>query len=269
MTVILLALGFAGAAAAAQLEYSGTIGSKLAASRLKFRRIVSTGIATVNMSGGGGLLHTLRLPGPITGSNFFPVSDPDTTGTIKTIGNIATQMPGTLGDFQNPPLASNELLYRGISRLCLFRPCGEPGSINFDIPLSLNSGNTGIGVGGLLTKGGAGTVRVSIEAAPWTLGTGTAVNQTGKGNFKTVTASGFIHGAASDTGGGGSTAVNSGVVQLIAPMQVTGIGTGDNNTLQSLFTILTIHFIPEPGFLLLLGAGVVGLSILGRNRMRR
>jgi hypothetical protein len=51
-------------------------------------------------------------------------------------------------------------------------------------------------------------------------------------------------------------------------MQATTIGAGANNELLSLFSILTLHFVPEPGFLLLLGAGVVGLGILGRNRMR-
>jgi hypothetical protein len=268
-TVILLALGLAGAAAAAQLRYAGTLASKLGATQLKYRGITSTGVATVNMSGGGGLLHTLRLPGSITGSKLNPVTDPDTTATIKTIGNIGTQMSGTLGDFQNPPLASNKLLFRGISRLCLFTTCST-GSIKLDIPLSRNDGQTGVGIGGLLTGNlGFGSLRVSIEAAPWTLGSGTAVNQTAKGNFKTVTAGGFIHEAASGTGGGGSTAVKSGVVQLISPMQVSTVGTGANNSLQSNFTFLTIRFIPEPGLLILLGAGLAGLGVLGRNCMRR
>jgi hypothetical protein len=198
-----------------------------------------------------------------------PVTDPDTTATIKTIGNIATLMSGTLGDFQNPPLTSNKLLIRGISRLCLFTTCST-GSLKLDIPLSRNDGHTGVGVGGLLTGDlGFGSLRVSIEAAPWTLGTGTAVNQTGKGNFKTVTASGFIHEAASGTGGGSSTAVKSGVVQLVTPMQVSTVGTGSNNSLQSNFTFLTIRFIPEPGLLLLLGGGLAGLGVLGRNRLQR
>jgi hypothetical protein len=37
----------------------------------------------------------------------------------------------------------------------------------------------------------------------------------------------------------------------------------------SLFIDFRLHFIPEPGLLLLVGSGVVGLGILGRARMRR
>ena len=37
----------------------------------------------------------------------------------------------------------------------------------------------------------------------------------------------------------------------------------------SLFTTLAIHFVPEPGLMLLLGSGVVGLALLGRSRMRK
>jgi hypothetical protein len=37
----------------------------------------------------------------------------------------------------------------------------------------------------------------------------------------------------------------------------------------ALFSTLTLHFIPEPGLLLLIGSGAVGLGLLGRSRMKK
>jgi uncharacterized membrane protein YccC len=42
---------------------------------------------------------------------------------------------------------------------------------------------------------------------------------------------------------------------------------GSNDKL-SAAGVMVIHFIPEPGLLLLLGSGVLGLCLLGRRRMR-
>jgi len=57
-------------------------------------------------------------------------------------------------------------------------------------------------------------------------------------------------------------------VQLISPMQVTTTGIAGNSSQISLFAILTLRFVPEPGFLLLLASVALGLAILGRHRMR-
>jgi hypothetical protein len=59
------------------------------------------------------------------------------------------------------------------------------------------------------------------------------------------------------------------VIQLVAPQSITTTGVLGNSTRLSLFLTLTMHFIPEPGLLLLLGSGVVGLGLLGRSRMKR
>jgi hypothetical protein len=263
-----LAVGIAGGASAAILEWHGTLQTKLGAGKLKNedgsrRGTTGSGVATINGSGGGGLLHTMQIPGGGTGSDFNPVTDPDTVATIRSIGVTATTLGGTIRDLQASTQATGNMVIRGRSRLCIIvANCAN----TFDTPLTLNNANTGIGVGGILTGGKFGPLRISIVAGPWTVGSGSAINQTQKGLFKTVTATGFLHGAASSLG---STGQQSGVVQLISPMQVITSGAGANNELQSLFSIWTFHFLPEPGFLLLLGSGVVGLGILGRNRMRR
>ncbi|MBW2401069.1 MAG: hypothetical protein JRG80_17685, partial [Deltaproteobacteria bacterium] len=59
-------------------------------------RMQGSGVATVNNSGGGSHLNTLRLAGGITGSGTIPVTDPDTTGTIASIQIKATIGTGTL-----------------------------------------------------------------------------------------------------------------------------------------------------------------------------
>jgi hypothetical protein len=58
-------------------------------------------------------------------------------------------------------------------------------------------------------------------------------------------------------------------VQLITPSQVvTNLPLGSSDKMGS-FVITVIHFIPEPGLLLLLGSGVAGLALLGRRKLMR
>ena len=77
---------------------------------------------------------------------------------------------------------------------------------------------------------------------------------------------GWVHGAASSNS---STAAASGAIQMIAPQQTFVSGVAGNATQSTVFTRLTLHFIPEPGLLLLIGSGVVGLGILGASRMKK
>ncbi|MBW2289859.1 MAG: PEP-CTERM sorting domain-containing protein, partial [Deltaproteobacteria bacterium] len=91
-------------------------------------------------------------------------------------------------------------------------------------------------------------------------------NQTKDGGFVTLSRTGFVHGAASSNS---STATGSGLIQLIAPQQVTVQGVNSNSSELTLFASLTLHFVPEPGLLLLIGSGVVGLGLLGRSRMKK
>jgi hypothetical protein len=81
----------------------------------------------------------------------------------------------------------------------------------------------------------------------------------------TVNAQGFIHGPASLTAS--STGVASGVMQLITPLEIM-VSLGGSTFVPG-FSILKIHFVPEPGTLLLIGSGIAGVVLLGRKRMKK
>jgi hypothetical protein len=268
-----LALGVAGQAGARTIDWHGTIAVDLGA--LDSAITIGSGVATVNDSSGGTHLTTLRLDGHITGSDIVPVTDPNTTGQIKSIiisGTLGGELPkpltatltGISGAPPIGPLGKNTLPFGGFTRVCILL---DDCVLSLTLNNTINSGNTGVGVGGVVTLGGNKAIRISIESAPWTLATITGLNQTVKGNFITLSDVGFVHGPGSVADS--STATASGVLQLVAPQNVVTSGILGNSTAISLFMTLTLHFIPEPGLLLLLGSGVVGLGLLGRSRMKK
>jgi hypothetical protein len=232
---------------------------------LQTLRLEGSGVSTVNDSGGGTHLNTLRIAGGITGSGTIPVTDPDTTATIPQIEIKATLGTATLSGISGaPPLNPPATLgVKGVTRVCLFSDTCEA---FLKLDNTENSGTKGIGIGGLQTLGGNGSIRISIENGVWTLGSVQGINQTKDGGFTTRTRTGFVHGPSSSNS---STATGSGVIQLIAPVQVAVIGVAGNTEALSLFTTLTLHFVPEPGLLLLIGSGVVGLGLLGRSRAKK
>ena len=263
LLVTLLALGFAGSASAKTLGWHGTLDLDLGA--LETLRLEGSGVSTVNNSGGGTHLNTLRIAGGITGSGTIPITDPDTTGTIPSIRITATLGTGTLSGISGaPPLNPPATVpVGGFTRVCLF---SNTCSLFLPLANTVNSGATGIGVGGILTLGNVGTIRISIVNGPWTLGSTSGINQTKDGGFTTLVRTGFVHGAASNNS---STATGSGLIQLIAPQQVTVEGLSSNSQALTLFSTLTLHFVPEPGLLLLIGSGIVGIGLLGRSRMKK
>ena len=270
----------ASTAGASPLNWAGTLSFGLGT--LPTSTITGGGVATVNGSSGTLPAHlgNLRLAasrGNVTGTGTALVTDPDTYVGINAVVIEARPGTGTIGPVsgavapQGAPLTMNVMPLGGLARVCLLDLSCTPPNVIL-IPLTQPTpmgGVKGIGVGGQIV-GIGGNIRISIEAAPWTVKTATAIDQTddntGAAAFHNVTRMGFAHGPASGTT---STAQPSGVLQLVTPSQVrTNLPLGSNVKL-SVLTELLIHFIPEPGLLLLLGSGVVGLALIGRSRMKK
>jgi hypothetical protein len=107
-----------------------------------------------------------------------------------------------------------------------------------------------------VTKKGACTFCLTGVNASWTAGTGLITNVATAlgGPLQNIT----VMGNNALTPGGGGT------LTLVSPGKVITNLTGPI----PLISTLTLTYVPEPGTLLLLGAGVAGLAALGRKRVR-
>lgn len=279
--VFMLLVTAAARSMAAPLNWDGTL--LLEFGDIQPLSIAGGGVTTVNQSSGGVPAHlqTLVLAGSrggISGTATQPFSAGQFFGTSGTLRIDAQVGTGTLapisGGVQSTTvLTQNILPVRGLVKVCVFSPqCTNFIPIDLTEPTTMG-GAIGFGIGGLLTiGGGTNPLRMSIEAAPWTIKTGTSIDEIttpmspmGFQKFVNRTAMGFAHGPASLTT---STAQPSGVVQLVTPMQITTNQTFGTASKISLFGVLQVRFIPEPGMLVLLISGALGLAVLGRSRFR-
>jgi len=238
-----------------------------------------TGLATVNGSAGGpgGHLNTISvLPVPDAVLNtVIAVTDPIVTagGIVEVrLTNVGPRpdLQGGLfapvsGVAQNTALqlSQNTMPSTGQVRICLFYAGCNSGSLTLQVGGTVNGQLVGAGVGGLLTIGGEGAIRISLFGAPWTVKTVSVSNRTDNGGITFLVRNGFAHGPASLTS---STAVTSGVVQIVAANQQVAVGIPGNNDRSGTISSIQTHFAPEPGLLLLLGAGAAGLALLGARR---
>jgi len=267
LTTSMLVIGVAGSASAAVVNIFTSTGTKLGFGKATIT--TAQGVATINRSLGGDHLQTMRIA-PTDGARGdpAPVTDPETTGTVASnIVDTAFGLGGTFSPISGGgPLTQGELGIGGLAKVCLY----FSGCSTF-LPLLLTApdgtGVQGVGIGGIVTVGAAGPIRISlVNGNGWQLSTATRLVSTQNGVQITRQHVGFIHGPESNTS---STAKGSGMVQLITPIQVYTSGIAGNTAVISLFTSLTVHFVPEPGLMLLIGSGVVGLALVGRSRMRK
>ena len=233
-------LGSGSDASAITLGFTGGLAVQIAT--LDPVVIPGAGSATVNGSGPAGHLTGLVIPAnqfaisgfilPVTDPAAFPIA-----GVQVTAANGAGNFAGVGGGGFGGAMPIN-----GAAKVCLFGSCSAAVS-NLSVPLTV------VGQGGVALVTGA--VNLTVIGAPWT--TGTAAVGTA------FTAMGGVS-PLSNTG------APSGVVTLVTPTFIsTNIGA---SAVLPAFGILQLHFVPEPGTLMLLGSGIMGLVAFGRSRVR-
>jgi hypothetical protein len=220
-------------------------------------------------------LESLALSGFVAGSSVIPVTDPlVSNGGIVALRLQASLRTGDLGidpfapPFSEPALEDGSLAIGGELRFCLLAPdC----SLGIPLPLGAGSGTRGLGVGGVVTFGGSGTVRLSLLGAPFTLNTVSVTGQAPAGTPFTLLSTGSLHGPLSFT----STAALSvsglgGRLGLVTPTRVASTpALAGVNDLPG-FARVEIRLLPEPARrapVLLLGAAALALRG-GRRRAR-
>jgi hypothetical protein len=255
----------ASAADAALMAFEGTVSVAFIGASLPEVSLTGAGVAEVNSGGADIALNTLRLAGGgIDGTQSAVVTDPEIAPMIDSVQLQAALGAGTLSPFtattvSQPYLIQNQIPIGGTLRLCLlFAGCPQ----SLDVPLTANSGLTGLGVGGWIVEGTLSS-RLSVDFVPWTVGTAWIPITTASGAMLSLPTVGWVHGPLSFAG---STALTGGALQLVSPMRVfTPLLASQALPVAA---TLRLRFVPEPGVAWLLGSGAVGLFLIGRKRLQ-
>jgi hypothetical protein len=186
-------------------------------------------------------------------------------GPQNNMGQVGP-ISGALASTTTPPGGVGTAPSQGMVRVCLLGGVDCSNNLPLEVGETVNGVAFGGGVGGILTIGGLATIRISILGAPYTVKTVSAFNRTNNGGIQTFTERGFAHGLMSGTSSTGQT---SGVLQIVTVNHTTTLNVPGNADISGQFSRILVHFIPEPGLLLLLGSGAVGMALLGRKRIRK
>ncbi len=240
----LLALGVASQAHAVALGFTGALSLNIAS---LVTSIPGAGTAIINGSGAAGHLTGLNLGAGAFATTAFvlPVTDP----AVAPIRGVEVTGANGVGAFAGIGGAGfgGAMPLLGVAKVCLFGACNAIGTTgspfpgaNIGVPLSV------IGAGGAADVGAL--VNVTVIGAPWTTGTVSVGSVTAMGGVSPLSNTGAL----------------SGSVTLVTPIFIsTNI---PSSAIVPSFGFLNLHFIPEPGTLVLFGSGIAGLVVFGRSR---
>jgi len=260
-----LVIGVAGSAGAATLDFTGTLqinplGARDLAGHPTYLTVPGSGTAQVTDDGSAHLL-SLTLPGgtfgPSTVTRYVLPTFVTMVNSFRL--TLAGNLTGSFGGISGGPPGGGPMGLSGMAKICMGFAGGCPGFI--PLPLTPTTGGAGFGIGGTRTVTGA--VDVTMQHAPWTIGQPVLTLHTPNSTFSVPTLpGGFAHGPASLTS---STAQAGGVVQLVTVSKAFTSLSGAFPE-RPLIGVLTLHFVPEPGTLLLLFSGVAVLGVYGHRK---